>query len=156
MRAAADAIASGVDERLADWVVRSVDRLLDAWGRFDPAARAAIRVRAQGAGRAASARVGDRLRELFATDPGAQRSTPLEIVRTSVTEPTELLVSLGVPPVVRDPFDERVHPDDLYDLSPRTLGDLGDADLGAQLLVWGMAKARLLREIGHSGPPVPE
>ena len=56
--------------------------------------------------------------------------TPLEIVRTAVREPSEVLERAGVPAVVRDAFDEQAWPDDRYGLVPRTLGDLGDADLG--------------------------
>ena len=41
--------------------------------------------------------------------------------------------------------DVRALPDDDYDLAPRTLGDLGDADLGPLLLAWGLAKAAVMR-----------
>ena len=93
----------------------------------------------------AARRVGERLAALLATDPEEQRETPLEIVRTLYEEPTEILVAAGVPPVVRDAFDERAWPEDRYDLVPRTLGDLGDPDLGPLHLAWGMAKATVLR-----------
>ena len=56
-----------------------------------------------------------------------------------------MLAAAGVPPVVRDGFDERAWPDDHYDLVPHTLGDLGDPDLAPLLLAWGMAKAAVLR-----------
>jgi hypothetical protein len=56
-----------------------------------------------------------------------------------------VLQAAGVPPVVRDDFDERAWPDDVYGLVPRTLGDLGDADLAPLHLAWGMAKAAVLR-----------
>ena len=84
------------------------------------------------------------LRELLARDPAEQAATPLEIVRTIVAEPTALLRELGVPEVVRDAFDERSQPADVYDLAPRTLADL-DPTLGPELLVWGVAKSRLVR-----------
>ena len=71
-------------------------------------------------------------------------------MRTIVVEPTALLRDLGVPEVVRDAFDERAHPDDVYDLAPRTLGDL-EPELGPELLVWGMAKAKVLRGRGQTG-----
>jgi hypothetical protein len=69
----------------------------------------------------------------------------LEVVRTAVREPTGVLERAGVPPVVRDTFDERSWPDDRYGLVPRTLGDLGDPDLGPLQLAWGLAKAKVLR-----------
>ena len=50
-----------------------------------------------------------------------------------------------MPHVVRDEFDERSFPDDVYGLAPHTLGDLGDPDLGPLHLAWGMAKTRLLK-----------
>ena len=74
--------------------------------RRDPATRADARARG---GRSRRPRRGSapRSRALLATDPAEQRSTPLEIVRSAYREPTEILVAAGVPPVVRDPFDER-------------------------------------------------
>jgi hypothetical protein len=47
--------------------------------------------------------------------------------------------------VQRDPFDERMLPEDRYDLAPRTLGDLGDPELAPLHLAWGLAKAEVLR-----------
>ena len=76
----------------------------------------------------------------------------MEVVRTIVAEPTALLRDLGVPEVVRDGFDERAHPTDVYDLTPRTLADL-DPELGPELLVWGVAKSRLVRLPGQTGRP---
>jgi hypothetical protein len=55
------------------------------------------------------------------------------------------LAGIGVPPVVRDDFDERAFPDDVYGLVPRTLGDLGDEALGPFHLAWGVAKTAVLR-----------
>jgi hypothetical protein len=139
------AIVAGVARGVPGWVVASVTRLLDAWGRADPATRVAALDAAPEAGRQAARRVGAALEALLAIDPGQQRLTPLEIVRTVYREPTELLVAAGVPPVVRDAFDERAWPEDQYDLVPRSLGDLGDPDLGPLQLAWGIAKATVLR-----------
>ena len=60
--------------------------------------------------------------------------------------------------VVRDDFDERHEPDDVYDLAPRGVADLGDPELGPQLLAWGLAKSRVLRaravsDAGGDAPP---
>jgi hypothetical protein len=139
------AIVSGVERQVPGWVQTEVERLLDAWGR----APAEIRVRAEAesveAGAAAARRIVDQLRALFAVDPTRQQATPLEIVRTVYREPTAVLAVAGVPPIVRDEFDERAWPDDVYGLVPRTLGDLGDPELAPLHLAWGMAKATVIR-----------
>jgi len=142
---AAAAIVAGVERELSGWVPAQVRRILDAWGRAESAARARAEEQGVRAGPAVAARVGGELRSLFAADPARQQVTPLQIVRGAVREPTEILAAAGVPPVERDPFDERTMPADRYDLAPRTLGDLGDPDLAPMLLVWGRAKARILR-----------
>ena len=142
---ASDAIVAGVEHELPRWTQRQVARILDAWGRLDPSARAEAERAAIDAGDEVVARVTARLRELFAADAAMQAATPLEIVRTAYREPTAILVAAGIPPVERDAFDERAWPDDRYGLVPRTLGDLGDPDLAPLLLAWGMAKAAVLR-----------
>jgi hypothetical protein len=145
LKNASAAIVEGVARCGADWVVGSVTRLVDAWGRLDAEPRAATIAAAVDVSGPATANVVARLRELFALDPAEQRTTPLQIVRTIVAAPTAVLRDAGVPGVARDPFEERAFPDDEYDLSPRTLSDLGDPDLGPQLLAWGLAKAAVLR-----------
>lgn len=152
LAAAGAAIVDGVERSGPAWAVRNVDRILDAWGRIDDARRVEVRVAAERAGTEAATRVAAALRALLARDPAEQASTPLEIVRTIVVEPTALLRELGVPEVVRDDFDERAHPADVYDLAPRTLADL-DPELGPELLVWGVAKSRLVRPRGQTGRP---
>ena len=142
---AGTAIIAGVERCLPGWVEREVERILDAWGRLSPDAREQAREEATAAGVVAAQRVSDALAQLLAVDPAEQTATPLEIVRTAYREPTELLVSLGVPPVVRDEFDERAWPDDRYGLVPRSLGELGDDQLAPLHLAWGLAKARAMR-----------
>ena len=141
----ADGIVAGVARELPGWVERQVARILDAWARADAATRTRAVDAAIGAGRVATARVEHELRALFALDPADQRATPLEIVRSAFREPTAVLAAAGVPPVVRDEFDERLWPEDRYGLVIRHLGDLGDDDLSPLHLAWGMAKARVLR-----------
>ena len=119
--------------------------LLDAWGRLEPDARRDVVGQARRAGEQAADRVAAELRMLFAQPPVHQRITPLEVVRSAYREPTAVLVTAGVPDVVRDDFDERAWPDDRYGMVPRTLADLGDDDLGPLQLAWGMAKAAALR-----------
>jgi hypothetical protein len=135
------------------WVVASVTRIVDAWGRLDADARAAALLAADEVAGPATDHVVAMLRELFARDPAEQRATPLQIVRTLVAAPTAVLRGAGVPGVVRDAFEERAFPEDEYDLAPRTLGDLGDPDLGPQLLAWGLAKAAVLRARAEGPPP---
>jgi hypothetical protein len=145
LRDAGDAIVAGVARWGPSWVVGSVTRLVDAWGHLGDHERAAAIAEAEVAAGPAVATVVAALRELFAADPAQQRTTPLQIVRGLVATPTAVLQAAGVPGVVRDAFEERAFPDDDYDLVPRTLGDLGDPDLGPLLLAWGLAKAAVLR-----------
>ncbi len=145
MQSAARELVDGAERLIPGWAVTGVERILVAWGRLNPDELRVARERAVTAGADAARRVAEELRALFDRDVTEQAATPLQVVRSAIREPTAVLVSLGIPPVARDPFDERAHPEDRYDLVPRSLADLGDADLGAQLLVWGMAKAKLLR-----------
>jgi len=139
------AIVAGVERYLPGWVERQVERILDAWDGLDRAARERAREDARAAGVAATARVGAALRALLSSPVAEQHATPLQVVRTAYREPTGVLTAAGVPPVVRDQFDERAWPDDRYGLVPRTLGDLGDEELSPLLLAWGLAKAATLR-----------
>jgi hypothetical protein len=144
LKETAAAITAGVERALPGWVERQVGRILDAWDRASVDDRRRTEAAATGAGTQAAVRVGRELTALFALDVVKQQATPLEIVRTAYREPTEVLRAAGVPPVVRDAFDERAWPDDDYGLVPRTLGDLGD-ELGPLHLAWGMAKAAVVR-----------
>jgi len=148
---ASDAIAAGVESALPGWVGAQIDRLLDAWARSRPegigpdANDHANPAAALEAAAVCTTRVVGSLRALFALDPRDQHTTPLEIVRTAVREPTEVLRAAGVAEVARDDFDVRAFPDDHYNLVPRTLGDLGDPELGPLPLEWGLAKVAVLR-----------
>lgn len=144
----AERLASAVEELLPAWVERSVRRrLLDWKGAADPQAM----TEAVDAGRRASGEVGAELRRLLAADIDEQWTNPLAILRRAVRFPTEVLRRAGVPPLVRDDFDERHFPDDDYGLAPLTFADVDPslADLG---LAWGAAKARLhlMRHGGRS------
>lgn len=144
--AAGAAIVEGVERCAPEWVVASVTRIVDAWGRLDAPARADAIAAARAAAVPATQRVVAQLRDLFGRDAAEQRTTPLQLVRSLVATPTAVLRDAGVPAVERDSFEERAFPEDTYDLSPRTLADLGDPDLGPLLLAWGLAKAAVLRE----------
>ncbi len=132
------ALADAVVAALPGWVERSVARILTAWhdGPPDPAVLAAARE----AGQRAAVEVGGAVQRLLAADIDDQRSTPLALLRSAVRYPNEVLQAAGIPPVVRDPMQVRLLPDDLYDLSPASFADV-DPTLAEPGLVWGAAKA---------------
>ena len=112
LQEASDAILVGVERELPGWVERSVQHILDAWGRTAPDVRTRAEHDAVDAGAAATAACAGELRELFALDAEAQGRTPLEVVRRAYREPTAVLAAAGIPPVERDEFAERAWPDD--------------------------------------------
>jgi len=103
---------------------------------------------------AASAAV-DGLRRLFTADIDEQWTTPIDVVRRSTGELTDLLAGMGIGPVARDDFEERAFPLDPYGLAPRTFADI-DASLQEPALVWGAAKARLHLERHRADPRAAE
>jgi hypothetical protein len=137
LAAHAEVLAGAVVAALPGWVERSVVRLATAYhGSVAPEVEAA----AADAGRRAAVDVGGAVRALLTTDVDAQRANPLAVLRRAVAYPTAVLRDAGVPPVVRADFEERAFPDDVYDLSPATWGDV-DPSLHEPGLVWGAAKA---------------
>jgi hypothetical protein len=129
----ATALADAVVDALPGWVERSVARRA---GRMtDEVAEAARAV-----GRRAAEEVGAEIRALVEADIDEQRTTPLSLLRAAVRYPTEVLREAGVPPVDRDPFQARLLPDDVYDLSPATFADI-DPALAEPGMVWGASKA---------------
>jgi hypothetical protein len=145
MAESAAAILDGVERGARPYATRRSTEVLDAWGAVDGEERSRALADLDEASARAARRVLDELRALFALDAAEQRRTPLEVVRTLRREPSEVLAALGVPSIVRDPFEERSLPDDPYGLAPRTLADLGDAELGAMQLAWGVGKATVVR-----------
>lgn len=143
----------GVARALPGWAAREVTRLGTAWGAWAPDFMAEVVRAAEAAGRIAAERVAGELRALFVLDPAEQRATPLQIIRTAVREPGQVLAAAGLPGVVRDDFAVASWPDDEYDLVPKNLRDL-DVDLAAVHFAWGKAKADVLRariEAGAEG-----
>ncbi len=134
---AGERLAAAVEAALPGWVERSVRRRLVDWN--GSAAPDVVR-QATEAGRRAAMEVGGELRRLVAADVDEQWTNPLSILRGAVRYPTAVLRQAGVPPVVRDDFDERHFPDDDYGLVPLAFADIDPAlhDLG---LAWGAAKA---------------
>jgi hypothetical protein len=138
LAAAGAALADAVEAAVPGWAERCVrDLLVASAGRADPA----VVERAREAGRRAADELGPELRRLLATDVDRQWANPLAVVRRAVSFPAQVLAAAGVPPVVRDEYDEAHFPDDVYGLMPRTFTDL-DESLRDVALVWGAAKAR--------------
>lgn len=137
----AAALADAVDATLAGWVERAVVARWSAW--HGAPAPAEVEARAQAAGERARAELIPELRALLDTDVDAQRANPLAIVRRAVPHATAVLRDAGVPPVERDARAEHLFPDDAYDLTPATFGDL-DPSVHEPGLVWGAAKAHVL------------
>lgn len=146
------AIVRGVTAHLPSYLLGRSARILDAWGRVDTGARPEVEERLRHAVDAATQRVTAELEDLVGEDPLGQRATPLEVVRGAVREPSRVLADAGVPPVVRDEFEERSFPDDRYGLAPHTFADLDD-DLGPLQLVWGLAKATVVSR-ARPDPPL--
>lgn len=138
----ADALATGIEQHLAGWVERSVGQRYGDWsgGAAPPAEVAAA---ARQAGVRATTEVAPQVRALLARDVDDQPTGPLALLRSATAHPTAVLREAGVPPVVRDEVAERLHPDDVYDLSPATFADVHPA-LHEPGLTWGAAKAHVV------------
>jgi hypothetical protein len=141
----AERLIAGVHAGGRMWVEAAVARIADAWGALDEPARAEVAAAGSAAGARAAARVEEELRALFALDPAAQRATPLEVIRSLRREATEVLQTAGIPEVVRDPFETRAFPDDVYGIVLHSPAELGDDELGGALLAWGLGKSKVLR-----------
>lgn len=126
-------LADAIEIALPGWVERSVA------GRL-PDAGASVRAAAAAAGVRAGSEVGAEVRALLELDVDQQRTTPLTLLRAAVRYPTEVLREASAPPVGRDREQERLFPDDVYDLTPATFADV-DPALGDLGLAWGAAKA---------------
>ncbi len=143
-------LAEAVEAALPGWVERSVRLRLTEW-RGAPDAEALRR--AGEAGRRAAVEVGGELRRLVTADVDEQWTNPLSVVRGAVRYPTAVLRDAGVPPVVRDGFEERHFPEDDYGLVPLAFADIDPAlhELG---LAWGAAKA--MAHLRRHRPPLGE
>ncbi len=131
-RAYGEALADGLARCLPSWMDAVV--AARARGRSDvltPAVRDAE-----------VERVVAEVRALVATDVDAQSTSPLEIVRSLVPALTDVLTTSGVSPIERDPDAVRLHPTDVYDLTPANLGQI-DPELTPLGIAWGAAKAHL-------------
>ncbi|MGK2948680.1 MAG: hypothetical protein ACSLFP_08910 [Acidimicrobiales bacterium] len=137
----ARALGDAVDVALVGWVEQAVAQRWEQCHSAPPPAAVAAAARA--AGERARSEVLPQLRTLLATDVDAQRANPLALLRQAVAHPTTVLADAGVPPVERDPQAEQLFPDDLYDLTIATFGDLHPS-VHEPGLVWGAAKAHVI------------
>ena len=132
-------LADSVELALEPWVVRSVESRCREHGHVvDDHVRAV----AHDAGRRCREQVGGAVRRLLLTDPDDQRGSPLALLRDGTRYATEVLRSLGVPPVARDEFSASAFAEDVYDLSPASFADV-DPSLHEPGLMWGAAKAHI-------------
>ena len=139
----ATALADAIETALPGWVERSVrSRLAGGGPEVDEAVATA--------GRRAAEEVGGAVRQLLAADIDAQPTTPLALLRGAVRYPTEVLRDAGVPPVARDEVQERLFPEDVYDLTPASFADV-DPALFEPGIRWGAAKAFVHKQ-RHGGP----
>ena len=88
----------------------------------------------------ASDRLLRQLDVLLNTDPDEQRANPLALVRESLREPTEYLLSVGAQPVPRDEFAQTANPHDVFGIAPAAWSDI-DTRLHEPGLEWGAWKA---------------
>ena len=131
-------LAHAIEDALPRWVVRSVEGRWRDWKGID--ADPDLLDAARAAGERARTEVGSAVRELLALDVDEQKVNPLALVRRAVSYPTMVLRDTGMPPIVRDEFDERAFPEDVYALSPASFAEV-DQSLYEPGLLWGAAKA---------------
>ena len=79
----------------------------------------------------------------------------LDTIRRRLGPVNELVAGYGVPPLVRDDFDQRAFPDDVYAFAPASFADI-DPDLHELGIAWGAARAHvhLQRRRPAAGDPV--
>lgn len=140
-----ESLRRAILDALPAWIDRGVsDRVLDR--RVAPAQVTAVAAEVVAA-------VDRRLHELIAADVDEPRSGPLEIVRQELGPVTALLRKLEADEPPRDPFDEAVRPDDVFELGPMAFADLGP-EVHERGIAWGAAKAYVhrRRRAGESTP----
>lgn len=99
-----------------------------------------LRLAAENAARTGGEWVLARLRATLEVDVDAQRVNPLQTLREAVRFPTQVLQEAGIPTKVRDEYDEKINPEDIYGIGPAHWNDI-DESLTEPGIVWGAAKA---------------
>lgn len=134
--ATADLITA-IEGVVEEWLLRiAVERFRAHRGEVD----SRFHVDAAAAARDGARWTIERLRSTLEVDVDAQRINPLQVLREAVRFPTGVLHEAGVPPIVRDEYDERINPDDVYGIGPAHWNDI-DESLTEPGIVWGAAKA---------------
>lgn len=128
------ALADAIDDALPRWIERCIARHVPLAAVPEGRVREVTAV--------ACAETGAQVRALLGTDIDAQRANPLALLRAAVRHPTVLLDEVGARVPDRDEFARRNFPDDRYDLTPASFGDV-DPALHEPGLVWGAAKAHV-------------
>jgi hypothetical protein len=119
------------------WLARIA---IDTYTAHNGSATSEFRAAADGAAREGAEWVLARLRATLEVDVDVQRINPLQTLREAVRFPTGVLRDAGVPAKVRDEFDEKINPDDVYGIGPAHWNDI-DESLTEPGIVWGAAKA---------------
>ena len=128
----------GQIERVVEaWLVRIA---LDAYVMHRGSVTPEFRSVADGAAREGTEWVVARLRATLDVDVDAQRVNPLQTLREAVRFPTRVLREARIPTKVRDEYDEKINPDDVYGIGPAHWNDI-DESLTEPGIVWGAAKA---------------
>lgn len=136
LAAYAENLANQIESALLAWMSQALAGRLEA-DRFE-----ALHAQIDRAGQQAIADLVGPLRELLAQDIDRQRTTPLAILRRAVPYATRVLSEEGVPEPGRDQDARRLHPHDVYDLTPGSYVEFGPAVQEASLM-WGAAKAHI-------------
>ncbi len=87
--------------------------------------------------------VANDLAQLLSTDVDAQKTNPLQVLRSATSVATDALQAAQVTPVRRDEFEVRAMPNDVYAIGPLTWRDLGESVHEAGI-TWGAWKAAVV------------
>ncbi|MEY2968590.1 MAG: hypothetical protein RIQ64_1217 [Actinomycetota bacterium] len=128
-----DAVARVVEP----WLIRVA---IDTYAAHLGSTASEFRTAAESTAREGSDWVVARLRATLEVDVDVQRVNPLQTLREAVRFPTAVLRAAGVPVKVRDEYDEKINPDDVYGIGPAHWNDI-DESLVEPGIVWGAAKA---------------
>ncbi|MCB1284465.1 MAG: hypothetical protein R2689_08560 [Microthrixaceae bacterium] len=148
MRELSDRLIAVATVGVHRWVL---DVVAERISGLDATRAAAVLDAARGAADEAATDVHARLAELLAVPVDEQSTTPLAILRGAHRYPTAVLSEAGAIPVQRDPFEERVNPDDLFGVAPGSWADFGEEVLDAGM-AWGAAKAFLHKRARRQAP----